>query len=82
MILKRQNYFTGDMAVVSNAVHSIVNFLEVDGRNTMLFTPPKPITRKSIVVTNLIYSINPQIIWEGYDDFVSKIEDRSNLFRS
>ena len=81
MILKRQNYFTGDMAVVSNAVHSIVNFLEVDGRNTMLFTPPKPITRKSIVVTNLIYSINPQIIWEGYDDFVSKIEDRSNLFR-
>lgn len=80
--LKRQNYFTGDMSVVSNAVSSIVNFLEVDGINPLLFTPPKPIGKKGPGITNLIYTINPQIICDGYDDFKCKIEDRSNLFRA
>lgn len=80
--LKRQNYFTGDMSVVSNAVHSIVNFLEVDGINPLLFTPPKPLGKKGLGITNLIYHINPQIVWNDYEDFSEKIEDKSNLFRA
>jgi hypothetical protein len=79
--LKRCNYFTGDMNVVSNVVNSIVEFLEIDGINPLLFTPPKPIGKKGPGITNLIYSMNPQIIWTDYDDFASKIEDQSNIFR-
>ena len=52
--LKRCNYFTGDITCVSSAVSSIVKFLELDGRNPILFTPPKPIDSKG-KITNLIY---------------------------
>ena len=52
--LKRCNYFTGDITCVSSAVSSIVKFLELDGRNSILFTPPKPIDSKG-KITNLIY---------------------------
>lgn len=78
--LKKCNYFTGEMSHVSSAISSIVRFLEVDGRNPVLFTPPKP-TSKTGSVTNLIYSMNPQIVWSGYDEFKEKIEDSSSLFR-
>lgn len=80
--LKRQNYFTGDIFSVCIAVDSIVKFLEVDGINPLLFTPPKPSGKNGLEITNLIYHINPQIVWNDYEDFASKIEDRSNLFRA
>ena len=78
--LKRCNYFTGDTSSVSNAVSSIVKFLEVDGRNPILFTPPKPIDSKGNI-TNLIYYITPQITFNDFEDFKSKIEDPANRFR-
>mgnify|MGYP000196371574 CR=1 FL=1 len=79
--LKRCNYFTGDIACVSNAVSSIVKFLEVDGRNPILFTPPKPIGSKSKNITNLIYYISPYVTWKDFEDFKCKIEDPANRFR-
>jgi hypothetical protein len=79
--LKRCNYFTGDIACVSSTVSSIVKFLEVDGRNPILFTPPKPTGSKSKNITNLIYYITPQITWNDFEDFKSKIEDPANRFR-
>lgn len=78
--LKRCNYFTGDITCVSSAVSSIVKFLELDGRNPILFTPPKPIDSKG-KITNLIYYINPLVVWNDFEDFKSKIEDTSNRFR-
>jgi hypothetical protein len=78
--LKRCNYFTGDIACVSSAVSSIVKFLEVDGRNPILFTPPKPIDSKG-KITNLIYYITPQITFSDFEDFKIKIEDPANRFR-
>lgn len=80
--LKRCNYFTGDIICVSSAVSSIVKFLEVDGINPVLFTKPKPISSKGKGITNLIYHLSPQVIWDDFDDFKSKIEDSSNLFRA
>jgi len=77
--LKRCNYFTGDITCVSNTVSSIVKFLELDGRNAILYTPPKPIDSKKI--TNLTYYLNPQVIWNDFEDFKSKIEDPANHFR-
>jgi hypothetical protein len=79
--LKKCNYFTGDITCVSSAVSSIVKFLEVDGRNPILFTPPKPIDSKSKSVTNLIYYLNPLIVWDNFEDFKLKIEDPANRFR-
>lgn len=79
--LKKCNYFTGDINHVSNAVSKIVKFLEVDGINSILFTPPKPIGGNNASVTGLIHQLNPQIIWYDYSDFESKIKDKSNLFR-
>ena len=79
--LKRCNYFTGDITCVSSAVSSIVKFLEVDGRNPILFTPPKPIGSKSKNITNLIYYISPYITWNDFEDFKCKIEDPANRFR-
>jgi hypothetical protein len=78
--LKRCNYFTGDITPVSNAVSSIVKFLELDGKNPILFTPPKPIDSKG-KITNLIYYISPNITWENFEDFKSKIENPANRFR-
>jgi len=80
--LKRCNYFTGDLPCVSSAVTSIVKFLELEGSNPVLFTPPKPIGRKGKNITSLIYSMNPQIIWDGFDDFRRKIEDPASTFRA
>ena len=79
--LKRCNYFTGDVRAVSTAVHSIVKFLEVDGRNAMLFTPPKPVSGYKQTITDMIYTISPKTIWSGAEDFRTKLEDKSNLFR-
>ena len=79
--LKRCNYFTGDVRAVSTAVHSIVKFLEVDGRNAMLFTPPKPVSGSKQTITDMIYTISPKTIWSGTEDFRTKLEDKSNLFR-
>jgi hypothetical protein len=78
--LKRCNYFTGEIACVSSAVSSIVKFLELDGINPILFTSPKP-TSSGKNITNLIYYITPQIIFNDFDDFKSKIEDPANRFR-
>ena len=78
--LKRCNYFTGDINQVSNAVSKIVKFLEVDGVNSILFTPPSPMSSNNSV-TGLINQLNPKIIWYDFEDFKSKIEDTSNLFR-
>ncbi len=79
--LRRCNYFTGEASCVSNAVSSIVRFLEVDGRNPILFTPPKPIGAKGKSITSLIYHLNPQVVWNDFEDFRSKIEDPANRFR-
>ena len=63
--LKRCNYFTGDINQVSNAVSKIVKFLEVDGINPILFTPPSPMSGNNSV-TGLIHQLNPKIIWYDF----------------
>ncbi len=69
--LKRCNYITGDHVDVSLCVNEIVNFLELYGRNVILFT-------KS---TNLKYFLSNKIDYKSFDNFKSIINTRGVLFK-
>lgn len=74
--LKRCNYITGEPNDLGFAITEIMNFLEVDGRNPVLVTPPK--NQDS---TNIKYFYNSKITFDNYDDFKLKLTDKSNIFR-
>jgi hypothetical protein len=80
--IKRCNYFTGDVTDVASGVCQIVKFLEVDGRNYLLITPPRSNTQsKQRQSTNLKYSLSNQFTYENFDDFCKVLNNKSNLFR-
>lgn len=80
--VKKCNYITGDPSDVGFAVAHIVDFLETDGRNALLFTPPRSNTsNKSGVSTSMKYLMGNQFNFSNYDEFLDIINDKSNLFR-
>lgn len=80
--LKRCNYFTGDLSQVGYAVSDIVKILELEDRNCLLITKPKPVDSSAKnEITSLIHHMNPQFIFKSFDEFVKLIEDKSNFFR-
>lgn len=80
--LKRCNYFTGDLSEVGYAISDIVKILELEDRNCLLITKPKPVDSSTKnEITSLIHHINPQYIFKNLDDFIKLIEDKSNFFR-
>ena len=79
--IKRCNYFTGDMTHVASGVYEIVKFLEVDGRNYLLITPPRANTQsKQSQSTGLKYSLSNQFTYENFEDFCEILNNKSNLF--
>ena len=78
--LKKCNYFTGSASHVANAVSKIVKFLELDGYNHLLITPPKS---SSIKESNsgIFRDLPGYLEFGSYEDFEKLISDRSNLFR-
>jgi len=80
--IKRNNYFTGDVNSVSSGVKDIVNFLELAGRNYLLLTPPRNKPSHLHNQSNTIkYYLDNQFNFNNFDEFVSIIENKSNLFR-
>jgi hypothetical protein len=55
------------MTHVASGVYEIVKFLEVDGRNYLLITPPRANTQsKQGQSTNLKYSLSNQFTYENF----------------
>lgn len=79
--LKRYNYFTGDISEVATGVSQIVNFLDLAGRNYVLFTPPKPSSSSKYHDLCLFHYLDNKITFQNIEDFTEKIIDKSNLFR-
>lgn len=73
--LKRCNYITGESNAMSYGLFTIIEFLELDGRNILLFSIPNP----SLLIARLFRN---KIEYSDLSDFKSKIEDKSNLFRA
>jgi hypothetical protein len=78
--LKKCNYFTGSATHVSNAVSKIVKFLELDGYNYLLITPPKSSSSKE-TNTGIFRDLPGYLEFRSYEDFDKLISDRGNLFR-
>ena len=78
--LKKCNYFTGSTSHVANAVSKIVKFLELDGYNHLLITPPKSSSSKESN-SGIFRDLPGYLEFRSYDDFEKLISDRSNLFR-
>lgn len=76
--IKRCNYITGGPSDVSYAVKKIIDFLEMEGRNTVLFCKPRSSNSNS---TTLKYLIEPKIEFNNLEDFTKLINDKGNLFR-
>jgi hypothetical protein len=81
--IKRCNYFTGELSQVGYAISDIVNILELEERNCLLVTKPKPIDSSTKnEITSLIHHMNPQYIFKNWDDFSKLLEDKNNFFRT
>lgn len=78
--LKKCNYFTGSASHVANAVSKIVKFLELDGYNHLLITPPKSSSSKESN-SGIFRDLPGYLEFKSYDDFEKLIIDRANLFR-
>jgi hypothetical protein len=76
--IKRCNYITGGPSDVSYAVKKIIDFLEMEGRNTVLFCKPR---NSNSAATNLNYLINPKIEFNNLDELTDILNDKGNLFR-
>lgn len=74
--LKRCNYITGDSSSVSYGLDKIINFLELEGRNIIVFFP-KP---KSYY-NSLTYFVNNRKEYDGFDNLKSLMETEGTLFR-
>ena len=75
--VKRCNYITGNPSDVSYAVNKIVNFLEMEGRNPVLFCKPK----KSSSGSTIKYLMDPKIEFNNIIDLY-KIEKDTGTFKS
>lgn len=78
--IKRCNYITGDLPDIASGVSSIIDFLELSGRNYLLFTRGKPTDSKSIT-TNLHSYLKNFQIFEDIEDLKILLGDNSILFR-
>ena len=67
--IKRCNYITGNPSDVSYAVKKIVDFLEMEGRNPVLFCKPKSSNSEA---TTLKYLMDPKIEFNNIEDFKEK----------
>ena len=74
--IKRCNYITGGPSDVSYAVKKIIDFLEMEGRNTVLFCKPRS---SNSAGTTLKYLIEPKIEFNNLDDFTKLINDKGNF---
>jgi hypothetical protein len=75
--VKRCNYITGNPSDVSYAVNRIVNFLEMEGRNPVLFCKPK----KSSSGSTIKYLMDPKIEFDNLSHFEELLSDKGKLFR-
>jgi len=74
--LKRCNFLTGDKYSVSYGLNKILNFLELEGRNTLVFYP-KPKSSDN----SLTYFVNNKKEYNGFDNLKSIIKTEGILFR-
>lgn len=79
--LKKYNYFTGNVSEVGNAVSQIVKFFDLAGSNYLLITPVKPSFSSKHKDLCLYHYLDNKIEFSNFDDFVEKINNKSNLFR-
>ncbi len=75
--VKRCNYITGNPSDVSFAVNKIVNFLEMEGRNSVLFCKPK----KSSSGSTIKYLMDPKIEFNNLNHFEELLSNKGKLFR-
>lgn len=78
--LRKCNFFTGTANNVSNAVSKIVKFLELDGYNHLLITPPNSSGSKD-TNTGINRSLPGYLEFKSFDDLEELISDKGNLFR-
>ena len=75
--LKKCNFITGDPRSVSFGVHSVLSFLELEGRNIMLLCKPKTVDTSS----SLKYIWNVKKEFTDFFSFKKLLKDNSALFR-
>ena len=75
--IKRCNYITGNPSDVSFAVNKIVNFLEMEGRNPVLFCKPK----RSSSGSTIKYLMDPKIEFHNLNHFEELLSNKGKLFR-
>ena len=75
--VKRCNYITGNPSDVSYAVNRIVDFLEMEGRNPVLFCKPK----KSSSGSTIKYLMDPKIEFNNLNHFEELLSNKGKLFR-
>ena len=75
--VKRCNYITGNPSDVSFAVNKIVNFLEMEGRNSVLFCKPK----RSSSGSTIKYLMDPKIEFHNLNHFEELLSNKGKLFR-
>ena len=75
--VKRCNYITGNPSDVSYAVNKIVNFLEMEGRNPVLFCKPK----RSSSGSTIKYLLDNKVEFDNHSQFKELIFDKGKLFR-
>ena len=75
--VKRCNYITGNPSDVSFAVNKIVNFLEMEGRNPVLFCKPK----RSSSGSTIKYLMDPKIEFHNLNHFEELLSNKGKLFR-
>ena len=76
--IKRCNYITGNPSDVSYAVKKVVDFLEMEGRNSVLFCKPRSSNSST---TSLRYIMEPKIEFNNIEDFTNLLNNKGNLFR-
>lgn len=74
--IKRCNFITGDTRSVSYGLNQILNFLEMEGRNIIIFSPDSKTFQQT-----LTYFFNNRKSYSGFEDLKSKILEPGNLWR-
>ena len=75
--IKRCNYITGNPSDVSYAVKKIVDFLDMEGRNPVLFCKPRS---SNSTATTLKYLMEPKINFNNIEDFTEVLNNKGNFF--
>lgn len=74
--IKRCNYITGDNRSVSYGLNQILNFIEMEGKNIVIFYPDPQTFRQT-----LTYFFNNRKTYTGFEDLKSQILEPGNLWR-